>query len=281
MKNKKGFTLIELLAVIVILAIIMVIATMQINKTIKKAREDAFDLAFKNLKREIKQRIVTGDEYLCYDGDRKAESDISRNDQFFGNNFFGICGIVNPKPTKVTINGEQKEVFLTGEMRYAGAKYCQDIYDISDDYHMWVQYAPNSGVVSLHLSTTTNSKFKGVDYINGEVDKIGKNEDMTDNPTLKNENFKITYRISEQQLAGVHIKMRDEDKGFCELNQWNRYAVTEGRNSYQCQYQWNSDKIDSIINKLQTAGEAKNNKERIIKASVACKILTDEKNWKQ
>ena len=42
MKNKKGFTLIELLAVIVILAIIMVIATQQVNKTIKKARTNAF-----------------------------------------------------------------------------------------------------------------------------------------------------------------------------------------------------------------------------------------------
>ena len=63
--NKKGFTLIELLAVIVILAIIMVIATMQVNKTIKKARQDSFELAYKNLKKEIKQRIVTGEEYLC------------------------------------------------------------------------------------------------------------------------------------------------------------------------------------------------------------------------
>lgn len=54
MKNKKGFTLIELLAVIVILAIIMVIATMQVNKTIKKARKDSFELAYKNLKKEIK-----------------------------------------------------------------------------------------------------------------------------------------------------------------------------------------------------------------------------------
>ena len=70
MKNKKGFTLIELLAVIVILAIIMVIATMQVNKTIKKARKDSFELAYKNLKKEIKQRIVTGEEYLCYDSVR-------------------------------------------------------------------------------------------------------------------------------------------------------------------------------------------------------------------
>ena len=56
--NRKGFTLIELLAVIVVLAIIMVIATIQINKTIKKSRENAFDLAFENLKKEIKQRKI-------------------------------------------------------------------------------------------------------------------------------------------------------------------------------------------------------------------------------
>ena len=62
MKNKKGFTLIELLAVIVILAIIMVIATMQVNKTIKKARQDSFALSFKSLKKQIQQRIVTGEE---------------------------------------------------------------------------------------------------------------------------------------------------------------------------------------------------------------------------
>ena len=48
MKNKKGFTLIELLAVIVILAIIMVIATMQVNKTIKKSRQDAYELTAKD-----------------------------------------------------------------------------------------------------------------------------------------------------------------------------------------------------------------------------------------
>lgn len=46
MKDKKGFTLIELLAVIVILAIIMVIATMQVNKTIKKSRENSFKISY-------------------------------------------------------------------------------------------------------------------------------------------------------------------------------------------------------------------------------------------
>ena len=202
MKNKKGFTLIELLAVIVILAIIMVIATMQINKIIKKTREDAFDLAFTNLKREIKQRIVTGDEYLCYDGDRSVGNDV-KNNVFFGNYFFGICGSINPKTRTETINGEQKTVYLIGRMRFAGTKYCQDIYDISDDYHMWVQYDPESGDVGLQLSTTTNSKFKGVKYKQGKVDNIGGNKDMNDNPTLKNEDFTITYRIN--QIGRAHV----------------------------------------------------------------------------
>lgn len=54
-RSRKGFTLIELLAVIVVLAIIMVIATTTVNRTIKKARTDAFisniDMASKNAKR--------------------------------------------------------------------------------------------------------------------------------------------------------------------------------------------------------------------------------------
>lgn len=93
MKNKKGFTLIELLAVIVILAIIMVIATMQVNKTIKKARQDSFELAYKNLKKEIKQRIVTGEEYLCYDSVRGNKRIVNMHD-FFGNNFAAIVDLV-------------------------------------------------------------------------------------------------------------------------------------------------------------------------------------------
>ena len=60
MKDKKGFTLIELLAVIVILAIIMVIATMQVNKTIKKARQDSYEITAKELIKQIKGKIALG-----------------------------------------------------------------------------------------------------------------------------------------------------------------------------------------------------------------------------
>lgn len=52
-QSKSGFILIELLVVIVILAIIMVIATMQVNKTIKKSRQDAYELTAKELIKQI------------------------------------------------------------------------------------------------------------------------------------------------------------------------------------------------------------------------------------
>ena len=161
MKNKKGFTLIELLAVIVILAIIMVIATMQVNKTIKKARKDSFELAYKNLKKEIKQRIVTGEEYLCYDSVRGSEKIVNMHD-FFANNFAAICG--------------------TGTISDYGVSACQDIYDISDDYRMWVSYQAHSGNVSLLLNTT-DGKFKGVHYIQDVVENIGKTQ-MAKSSTL-------------------------------------------------------------------------------------------------
>ena len=170
MKNKKGFTLIELLAVIVILAIIMVIATMQVNKTIKKARQDSFALSFKSLKKQIQQRIVTGEEYLCYDSVR-GNGKISNMHDFFGNNFPSICGTGTKdqiRSKKEIINGEEKEFYVTGTISDYGVRACQDIYDISDDYRMWVSYQAANGDVSLLLNTT-DGKFKGTPYIQGVV----------------------------------------------------------------------------------------------------------------
>lgn len=126
MKDKKGFTLIELLAVIVVLAIIMVIATIQVNKTIKKSRQDAFNLSYESLKKEIKQRIVSGDEYLCYDAIRDNTDLINMTD-FFANNFFSICGngIDNGvRIKKENINGEEKGVYVTGPITDYGVSAC-------------------------------------------------------------------------------------------------------------------------------------------------------------
>lgn len=61
-KNNKGFTLIELLAVIVVLAIIMVIATINVNKQIKKSRENANDISMNAIKRAAKTCMLENNE---------------------------------------------------------------------------------------------------------------------------------------------------------------------------------------------------------------------------
>lgn len=61
-KNNKGFTLIELLAVIVVLAIIMVIATINVNKQIKKSRENANVISMNAIKRAAKTCMLENND---------------------------------------------------------------------------------------------------------------------------------------------------------------------------------------------------------------------------
>lgn len=274
MKNKKGFTLIELLAVIVILAIIMVIATMQVNKTIKKARQDSFALSFKSLKKQIQQRIVTGEEYLCYDSVRGNEKIVNMHD-FFGNNFASICGTgteQNIRSKKEIINGEEKKVYVTGTISDFGVSACQDIYDISDDYRMWVSYQAHSGNVGLVLSSK-EGKFKGVHYLQGEVENIGKTK-MVKSSTLLNKNLEIEYKNGK--LAGSSISMIDSNDCVYDAK-WNHFNNTNYRtSSYECMYRWDKNKIDNIKNKLQQAADKNNGKVTI---GEACEILTNSDNW--
>ncbi len=274
MKNKKGFTLIELLAVIVILAIIIVIATMQVNKTIKKARKDAFELSFKSLKKEIKQRIATGDEYLCYDAIR-SNPDITNMHDFFANNFLGICGTGTEdeiRSKKEIINGKEKGVYVTGTISDYGVSACQDIYDISDDYRMWVSYQAHSGRVSLLLNTK-EGKFKGVHYIQDVVENIGKTK-MVKSSTL-GQNLEIEYKNGK--LAGKSISFVDEDT--CTYNtEYNHFEDSDYKtSSYECYYRWNKNKINSIKDTLQSAAD-NNNGEVTLKQ--ACDALTNDDNWK-
>ena len=268
MKNKKGFTLIELLAVIVILAIIMVIATMQVNKTIKKARQDSFALSFKSLKKQIQQRIVTGEEYLCYDFVR-AHTDIIKMHDFFANQFDFICGtgtedVIRKK--NVEIKGKLIEnVDVTGTISDYGVSACQNIYDISDDYRMWVYYQASSGNVFLLLNTT-DGKFKGTPYIQGVVENIGGTK-MAKSSTLLDNKLKIVYK--DDELAGKSI----ETNGTCEYDPKNNHF---GKNSYECFYQWNKSKIPNIKNQLKQ--EADNNNGEVTMGK-ACEILTNSDNW--
>lgn len=273
MKNKKGFTLIELLAVIVILAIIMVIATMQVNKIIKKAREDSFELAYKNLKKEIKQRIVTGEEYLCYDSVRGSEKIVNMHD-FFGNNFAAICGSgidENARSKKEIVNGKEIDVYVTGTLLDYGVSACQDIYDISDDYRMWVSYQAQSGSVSLLLNTK-EGKFKGVNYIQGTVENIGKTK-MAKSSTLGK---KLEVEYKNGVLAGNSISMINS-KDCVYGAKCNHFNNTDWRtSSYECMYRWNKSKIGNIKDKLQKAADKNSGKVTI---GEACEILTNSDNW--
>ena len=273
MKNKKGFTLIELLAVIVILAIIMVIATMQVNKTIKKARKDSFELAYKNLKKEIKQRIVTGEEYLCYDSVRGSEKIVNMHD-FFANNFAAICGTGtedNIRSKKEIINGKEINVYVTGTISDYGVSACQDIYDISDDYRMWVSYQAHSGNVSLLLNTT-DGKFKGVHYIQDVVENIGKTQ-MAKSSTL-GKNLEIEYKNGK--LAGASISMVEPTDCVYDTK-WNNFNNTKWQtSSYECMYRWNKSKIGNIKDKSQKAADKNKGKVTI---GEACEILTNSDNW--
>ena len=275
MKNKKGFTLIELLAVIVILAIIMVIATMQVNKTIKKARQDSFELAYKNLKKEIKQRIATGEEYLCYDSVRGNKRIVNMHD-FFGNNFAAICGSgidENARSKKEIVNGKEKGVYVTGTLLDYGVSACQDIYDISDDYRMWVSYQAQSGNVGLMLNTK-EGKFKGVHYIQDVVENIGKTE-MAKSSTLGlGKDLEIEYKNGK--LAGTSISMVEPK--YCVYDtKWNHFNNTNWKtSSYECMYRWNKSKIGNIKDKLQKAADKNKGKVTI---GEACEILTNSDNW--
>lgn len=282
MKNKKGFTLIELLAVIVILAIIMVIATMQVNKTIKKARQDSFELAYKNLKKEIKQRIVTGEEYLCYDSVRGNKKIVNMHD-FFANNFGAICGSgidENARSKKEIVNGKEKGVYVTGTLLDYGVSTCQNIYDISDDYRMWVSYQAQSGNVGLLLNTK-EGKFKGVHYIQDVVENIG-GTNMAKSSTL-GENLEIEYKNGK--LAGASISMVEPTDCVYDTK-WNHFNNTNYKtSSYECYYRW--DKKHTINGEEKTAAEYikaqleqeadKNNGKVTI--GKACEILTNSDNW--
>lgn len=61
-KNNKGFTLIELLAVIVVLAIIIIIATINVNKQIKKSRENANVISMNAIKRAAKTCMLENND---------------------------------------------------------------------------------------------------------------------------------------------------------------------------------------------------------------------------
>ena len=248
MKDKKGFTLIELLAVIVILAIIMVIATMQVNKTIKKSRENSFKISYESLKRQVKQKIVTGEDYLWF-----AYKDANN-----------------------------KLINLTDVLTDYGTSSCQSLYNISNDYVMSVGYQPYNGDIVLNLGPD-DGKFNGVNAISTVIENVGSSK-MYKSKMLDN-NYKISYDSENGILANVKIEQQSakdkNDKDVCVYNASNRRYENVGDwtyISYQCNYNWNSKQIENIKNSLSTK-TTKDGKDSKIFIKDACDILTNKDNW--
>lgn len=212
MKNKKGFTLIELLAVIVILAIIMVIATMQVNKTIKKSRQDAYELTAKELIKQIKGKIALGEEYRCFNGNH--ETDVTEYSEsltsLFNANYKNIC------------NKDVKENITEGRAckRDFGTNTCQKLYNLSDDYRMMVYYQPCTDSVYMFLDASSgNSKLKGITKTHNET-FIEKLDQTNTTVGLYSNNYKIT--VTNEKIAYNNITKKN---GEC----------TNTDYSYECQ----------------------------------------------
>lgn len=227
MKNKKGFTLIELLAVIVILAIIMVIATMQVNKTIKKARQDAYELTAKELIKQIKGKIALGEEYRCFNGDGEYEvTTYSKSlTSLFTNNYQSIC---NTEIWGDTDKGKSCK-------RDFGTNTCQKLYNLSDDYRMNVYYQPCTNGVYMFLdASASSSKLKGIK--------------KTHNETL------IEYLYQENTSVGLYsnkykITVSDTAIGHNDIKKKNSKCINDY--TYECQLKLSSAKAEEKYNKLK------------------------------
>ena len=222
MKNKKGFTLIELLAVIVILAIIMVIATMQVNKTIKKTRQDAYELTAKELIKQIKGKIALGEEYRCFNGDGEYEvTEYSKSlTTLFTNNYQNICNI------------EDNKNYCKRDF---GTNTCQKLYNLSDDYRMMVYYQSCDNKVYMFLdASASSSKLKGITKTHNEtfIEKLGQTDTRV---ALYSNKYKIT--VSDTAI------------GYNDIKKKNSKCINDY--SYQCQLGLNSDEADTKNKKLQ------------------------------
>ena len=265
MKDKKGFTLIELLAVIVILAIIMVIATMQVNKTIKKARQDSYEITAKELIKQIKGKIALGEEYRCFNGNGDSTVSEYSNSltEFFGNNYKNLCNTSPDSPTKENRNNglECKRDF--------GTNTCQNLYNLSDDYRMMVYYQPCTDKVYMFLDASFgNSKLKGITKTHNAtfIEKLGQEDTEV---KLYSNDYKI--KVAENTIAYNKIVNKNKE---CEKDEKGKLI----NYSYECQLNLKSNEASykkSLLNeKINNLTDVvKYNGEYYMGIEDACKFL--------
>ena len=263
MKNKKGFTLIELLAVIVILAIIMVIATMQVNKTIKKAKQDSYEITAKELIKQIKGKIALGEEYRCFNGNH--EPDVTEYSEsltsLFNGNYKNICNKY--------VYGKENEGRAC--KRDFGTNTCQKLYNLSDDYRMMVYYQPCTDSVYMFLDASFgNSKLKGITKTHNEtfIEKLGQEDTEV---KLYSNDYKI--KVAENTIAYNKIVNEDKNKE-CEKDKEGKLI----NYSYECQLNLKSNEASnkkSLLNEKinNLTGVVKYNGEYYMGIEAACELL--------
>ena len=263
MKNKKGFTLIELLAVIVILAIIMVIATMQVNKTIKKAKQDSYEITAKELIKQIKGKIALGEEYRCFNGNH--EPDVTEYSEsltsLFNGNYKNICNKY--------VYGKENEGRAC--KRDFGTNTCQKLYNLSDDYRMMVYYQPCTDSVYMFLDASFgNSKLKGITKTHNAtfIEKLGQEDTEV---KLYSNDYKI--KVAENTIAYNKIVNEDKNKE-CEKDKEGKLI----NYSYECQLNLKSNEASnkkSLLNEKinNLTGVVKYNGEYYMGIKDACELL--------
>lgn len=269
MKNKKGFTLIELLAVIVILAIIMVIATMQVNKTIKKAKQDSYEITAKELIKQIKGKIALGEEYRCFNGNH--EPDVTEYSEsltsLFNGNYKNICNKY--------VYGKENEGRAC--KRDFGTNTCQKLYNLSDDYRMMVYYQPCTDSVYMFLDASSgNSKLKGITKTHNETLIEYLHQEDT-SVALYSNYYKI--RVTEDKKRGYKIGsnfIKKKNRNSKCIKDYS-YECCINDYSYECQLKLNSDKAGEKNDKLKESGINKIVEEYDSKSYIgienACKLL--------
>ena len=139
--NNKGFTLIELLAVIVILAVVLVVTIPSVLNSMKNARQGAYDESI-----DIIEKYVNGEREKCI---YNLEDIAEYNDEILDED----CNIIDTDETSAKIleatnyNKEIEKVLLYKDEE--SGKY-----------------------IIIVAPITENSKFKGVEIRNFEIQEV-------------------------------------------------------------------------------------------------------------
>ena len=236
---------------------------MQVNKTIKKARQDSYEITAKELIKQIKGKIALGEEYRCFNGNH--EPDVTEYSEsltsLFNGNYKNICNKY--------VYGKENEGRAC--KRDFGTNTCQKLYNLSDDYRMMVYYQPCTDSVYMFLDASFgNSKLKGITKTHNAtfIEKLGQEDTEV---KLYSNDYKI--KVAENTIAYNKIVNEDKNKE-CEKDKEGKLI----NYSYECQLNLKSNEASnkkSLLNEKinNLTGVVKYNGEYYMGIKDACELL--------